>query len=104
MIRSRGQLRLSPDAVVSVHLPLCQGAADILVYDDPRTEAEAKFSVPFPLASAIVFDSIGIDPFAPEPLDTPMVQAVRARVEYRVDPDLPFAEPGGTMTIDTVDA
>lgn len=61
---------------------------DVLTYDDPQTEAEAKFSKTYPVAAATVFDYVGIETFEPETIRTPAIQRVRELIDYERDPDL----------------
>jgi len=60
----------------------------ILIYDRPATGLEAKFSLPFCAAAAIVSGRVGVDTFDDAALSSPEVTALMARVAMRVDPSL----------------
>lgn len=94
---------IDPDDIEQIHLDINGSMADLLVYDDPQTEAQAKFSIPYPVAAAVVFDYIGIATFEPETITTPAVQRVRERVDYTRDPDLSYGTREVTVTIETDD-
>ncbi|MBK5221838.1 MAG: MmgE/PrpD family protein [Acidimicrobiia bacterium] len=51
----------------------------------PRTAIDAKFSLPFTVARAIVHGTVGLDAFSAESLADPQVRQVAARVRYAVD-------------------
>jgi len=66
----------------------------ILIHDRPATGLEAKFSMPFCAAAAIVRGSVGIETFTDEGLRDPGVIDMQSRVRMRVDPSLdPSAPP-----------
>ncbi len=67
-----------------------QGAADALPHDDPTSGLEAKFSMPFTVAAAVVGRSVSLDTFESDSLDDPEIRAVSDRVELRVDSDLGY--------------
>ncbi|MGH7392512.1 MAG: MmgE/PrpD family protein [Candidatus Rokuibacteriota bacterium] len=58
----------------------------------PRTAYDAKFSLPFSVAAALVDGAIGLDTYAPDRLGDPRVLALAARVEHRVDPHSRFPD------------
>lgn len=93
---------IAPDDVDRVHLDINASMEDLLVYDDPQTEAQAKFSIPYAVAAAITFDYVGIKTFEPATIQTPDVQHVRERVEYERGPDS-YGPREVTVTIETVD-
>jgi len=58
----------------------------------PRSAYDAKFSLPFAVAAALVHGAVGLDTFAPERLGDARVLALADRVAHRVDPDARFPE------------
>lgn len=56
----------------------------------PRTEYDAKFSLPFAVAAALLDGHVGVGTFTEARLDDPALLALAARVRYTVDPDSPF--------------
>jgi 2-methylcitrate dehydratase PrpD len=63
----------------------------VLIHPHPSTGLEAKFSMQFCAAAAIVHGFVGIDTFEPASLADPRVQAILPRVTMRVDPALDSA-------------
>lgn len=57
----------------------------ILLYDRPATGLEAKFSMPFCAAAAIVYGRVGVDTFDAGALGDPRIASVMDRVTMRVD-------------------
>ena len=74
----------------------------ILIYDRPATGLEAKFSMPFCAAAAIVDGRVGIDTFDAAQLADPAIAAMQSRVTMRVDPTLDSSAPALTQARVTV--
>ena len=74
----------------------------ILIYDRPATGLEAKFSMPFCAAAAIVDGRVGIDTFDGEKLADPAIAAMQSRVTMQVDPALDSSAPALTQARVTV--
>lgn len=54
----------------------------------PETPINAKFSIPFIVAAALVYGDVTLDHFTPEALQNPEVLALAAKVTYEVDKTL----------------
>ena len=74
----------------------------ILIYDQPATGLEGKFSMPFCAAAAIVYGRVGIDTFEPGPLADPDVRTLMSRVTMRVDTTFDGVAPALTQSRVTV--
>lgn len=70
------------------------GVFGILVYDQPQTPVQAKFSLQFPLAVAAVFGRVGIGEFTDAALRDPAVRDMMERIEVIRDSDLPRGPSG----------
>jgi 2-methylcitrate dehydratase PrpD len=57
----------------------------VLIYERPATGLQAKFSMPFCAAAAVVYGGIGIDTFEADRLLDPRVVALMPHVAMRVD-------------------
>jgi 2-methylcitrate dehydratase PrpD len=68
----------------------------ILIYDRPASPLEAKFSMPFCAAAAMVFGRVGIDTFDDAVLRDPAVGAMMARVTMRVSEEIGRGKPALT--------
>ena len=60
----------------------------------PRTAAEARFSIPFVVATALIHGSVRLSAFTPERLVDPEIRALMARIRLTVDPALDAGFPG----------
>jgi len=65
----------------------------LLIHPNPTTGLEAKFSMPFCAAAAVVFPRIGIDTFTRESIGHADVQALMPRVTLRANPAFDSAAP-----------
>jgi 2-methylcitrate dehydratase PrpD len=70
----------------------------VLIYDTPATGLQAKFSLPFCVAAAIVYGRVGVETFLPDRLGDPAVRALMPRVAMRVDPAFDNGAPPLTQT------
>ena len=59
-----------------------------LVCHQPQTVVEARFSLEFSLASAIVYGQVGLEQFTEEKIQDSRVQALMQRITMAVDEDL----------------
>ena len=88
----------SPGDVVRIEVGVDTLTPTILIHDRPTTDLEAKFSMPFCAAAAIVFGRVGIDTFEPSGLFDHRVRALMPRVEMRTDRTLDASAPALTQT------
>lgn len=61
---------------------------------DPRTAAEARFSIPYVVATALIHGSVRLSAFTPERLMDADIRALMARIRLAVDPELDARFPG----------
>jgi 2-methylcitrate dehydratase PrpD len=92
---------LAPESIESIDVTGAERLTDILRYDDPDTGDEAKFSVHYPVASALVRGRVDLVTFEDSSVDDPVVQAVRERVSFEADPDLPYYSSAATVRVET---
>lgn len=90
----RGQHALRADDICSVAVATYGPALDIACYTDPATENEARFSLRFVVATALVHGSVRLSAYTPERLADPAVRAMLERVQVAVDPQIDRAFPG----------
>ncbi len=70
----------------------------------PETAIDAKFSLPFTTATALVAGKVDLDSFSPERLRDPGILAMAARVEFVEEAGWGRARPaGGTLEIELAD-
>ncbi len=94
-LRLRAEHALTPDAIAEVECVVPAGEIPIVcepaaVKRAPRTDYDAKFSLPFTVAAALLEGRVGVSTFDAERRGDPALLALAARVRYTVDPDSPF--------------
>jgi len=94
---------IDPQEIEQIRVRVSQGAADALHHADPDTGLEAKFSMEYTVASAVVRDRVGLTAFDDDAIGDPVVQRVRERVEFEVDDDLHYDSHQAYVHIDTAD-
>jgi 2-methylcitrate dehydratase PrpD len=77
-----------------IHVATYGPALDIACYEDPRTENEARFSMRFVVATALVHGSVRLAAYTPERLADADTRAMMARITAVVDPEIDAAFPG----------
>ena len=68
----------------------------ILIYDRPASGLEAKFSMPFCAAAAVLFGRVGIDTFDDESIRDPRLATLMPRVTMRIDEEIGRGRPALT--------
>lgn len=93
-IELRHSLDLDPTEILRVECDPCAETRQILRYPSPRTELEAKFSLEYGVAVALVDGAGGIEQFKQQRIDSPDVRRVLERVELVPSEEVPtFTEP-----------
>ena len=85
--------RFTATDVRSIEIGVDPITPTVLIYERPATGLQAKFSMPFCAAAAVVRGRVGIDTFEDDAVSDPAIEAVRARVTMRVDPSLDATAP-----------
>jgi 2-methylcitrate dehydratase PrpD len=88
VLQLRAEEGLDGSEVAAVEVGTYRVATEVAGNPDPRTDFEAKFSIPFGVATAIVRGSVRLDAFRPESLDDPAVRGLVARTRLVTDPEL----------------
>ena len=84
----REQYGLRPDDIESVSVGTYQAALDIACYGVPASANEARFSMPFMLATALVHGSVRMRAYEAAGLADPGVHALMPRIATAVDAEL----------------
>ena len=69
----------------------------------PKSDYDAKFSLPYAVASGLARGRLGLAEFAPEALAEPRIEILMDRVSYEVDPSADFPRYYGGEVIVTLD-
>ena len=85
--------RFTSHQVAAIDVEVDSMTPRLLIHPNPSTGLEAKFSMPFCAAAAVVFPQIGIDTFTPESIGHPDVQALMPRVSLRANVEFDTAAP-----------
>jgi len=97
--------QLDPCDIEHVHVATYGPALDIACYRDPQTENEARFSVQYVVAAAILHGSVRLNAYTPQRIFAPDVRAMMPRITTTIDPELDAAFPaarGARVTIETL--
>ena len=93
-IALREDHKLSPEDIESVDVATYQTALNVAGNPDPKTDFEAKFSIPYVVSAALQLGSVRLAAFTPERLQDPALRDLVGRVNLSVDPELDSAFPG----------
>ncbi len=89
-LRARG---VRADDIASLRVDAYQTALDVTGNFAPATAFEAKFSLPYVVAHALVHGSVRLDAFEPERLRDPQVRQLMQKLELRADAALTAGFP-----------
>jgi len=98
----RREQGFSSDDVDAIEVGVDATTPTVLIHARPATGLEAKFSMPFSAASAVVHGRVGIDSFEAAGLADPAVRALMPRVTMHVDGSLDPSAPALTQARVTV--
>jgi 2-methylcitrate dehydratase PrpD len=90
LVRTHG---FAGDDVATIEVEVDSMTPRLLIHDRPSTELQAKFSMPFCAAAALVFGHPTIDTFAVDRINDPRVQQILPRVSMRANPAFDAAAP-----------
>lgn len=101
LLALRAEHAPDPAALEAIHCTMNALVPDILVHHRPETPAQAKFSMEYCLAVALLDGDCGIAQFKPARVATADVQALLRRVTTAVDPAIPYRNGvyPGTVTL-----
>jgi 2-methylcitrate dehydratase PrpD len=83
----------TPDQIEAIDVEVDSMTPRLLIHPNPTTGLEAKFSMPFCAAAAIVYPRVGIDTFDVEHILNPDVQSLLKRVTLRANEAFDRAAP-----------
>lgn len=94
---------LDPDDIEEIRVRVSQGTLDVLEHEDPETGLQAKFSMHYALAAAIVLDRVDLSTFEDDAIDDKNVQQLRERVELELDEDIEYNSYHTSISVTTRD-
>ncbi|WP_323173357.1 MmgE/PrpD family protein [Natrialba sp. PRR66] len=92
---------IDPAEIEVVRVTASQGAADALHHADPSTGLEAKFSMEYVVARALVHGHIGLAAFDDARIGDHDVQRVRERISFDTDPTVDYDSNAAQITLST---
>ncbi|MFI5178068.1 MAG: MmgE/PrpD family protein [Vicinamibacterales bacterium] len=92
----RAREKFTADDVDRIEIDVDPIVPTILIYDRPASALEAKFSMPFCAAAAIVLGRVGIDTFDDDRIRDARLASLMPSVSMRVDPDVGKGAPALT--------
>lgn len=102
----RAQLDVRGEEIEKLVVATYRPALDVAGNPHPATAAEARFSIPFVVATALLHGSVRLAAFTPERLADPAIRALMQRIALEVEPDLDARFPGqraARVTLRTLD-
>ena len=93
LIAMKRREQITADQVWAIDVEVDSMTPRLLIHPDPVTGLEAKFSMPFCAAAAIVYDRIGIDTFDVDHIRNPTVQALMKHVSLRANEEFDKGAP-----------
>ena len=93
----RRRERFTADDVERVEIGVDAITPTVLIYDKPSSGLEAKFSMPFCVAAAIVQGQVGVDTFDASHLGDPRITALMTQITMSVDSSLDIQAPALTQ-------
>lgn len=100
------KLALKPTEIRRVRVATYKAGLDVANIREPRTAAEAKFSMGYVVANALVHGSVRLDAFEPARLQDRATRALMENIEVVLDPELDAAFPNqraARVTVETTD-
>ncbi|MFL6691708.1 MAG: MmgE/PrpD family protein [Ramlibacter sp.] len=82
------------DEIEHIHVATYKSAVDIACFMNPATGHEARFSIPFVVATALVHGSVRMAAYEPTRLEDARTRSLLQRVTVSVDPELDALFPG----------
>ena len=91
--------QLSADAIAAIDVQVDTMTPRLLIHDRPATGLEAKFSMPFCAAAAVVYGHPTVETFDEPHIRDARVQALMPRVSMRVNTTFDEAAPLSQSTV-----
>ena len=100
------RLGVAAGDIARVRVATYRPALDVAGYEDPQTPAEARFSLKYVVATALLHGSVRLSAFEPGRLADSAIRDLMKRIELKVDAELDAGFPGrraARITIETRD-
>ena len=88
------QMSIQAHEVHRIHIATYRPALDVAGNFEPVTAAQARFSIPYVVATALLYGSVRLAAFTSERLADPAIRDLMSKIELSVDPALDASFPG----------
>lgn len=85
---------VTPQQIARIRIATYGPALDVAGNPAPATAAEARFSLPYVVATALVHGSVRLAAFQPLRLADPVTRSLMERITLEIDPELDQRFPG----------
>jgi 2-methylcitrate dehydratase PrpD len=89
----KARMGIAADDIARVRIGGYRATLEVAGIADPATPAEARFSTPYLVATALTHGSVRLAAFEPARLTDPATRALMRRVEISIDPELDATFP-----------
>jgi 2-methylcitrate dehydratase PrpD len=89
----KAKLGLAPADIQRVEIGTYRAGVEVAHYEEPRTPAEARFSMKYVVATALTHGSVRLAAFEPERLNDHATRALMGKVSVGLDPELDATFP-----------
>jgi 2-methylcitrate dehydratase PrpD len=100
------RMQLLPEHIARVGVATYGEALKVAGNPEPRTPAEARFSLAYVVAHALLYGSVRLAAFAPERLADPALRKLMRKVDITIDRELDLGFPGkraARITVETIE-
>jgi 2-methylcitrate dehydratase PrpD len=88
------KMQLAASEMESISVKTYKAGLEVAHYEDPRSAAEARFSLKYVVATALTHGSVRLAAFTPERIRHGDTRKLMHRIEVALDPELDAAFPG----------
>ena len=88
VIELRNRHKLAPRDIAKIRIATYQGGLDVVDNFKPEGDYQAKFSLPYVVAHALIHGSVRLDAFGPDRLNDPRLRELMGKVVLSADPEL----------------
>lgn len=88
------KLGAKPADIAKVKVGSYRAAKEVSGYEDPKTPAEARFSLKYVVANALVHGSVRLAAFEPACMNDPVTRDLMKKIDVSIDPELDASFPG----------
>jgi 2-methylcitrate dehydratase PrpD len=106
VIELRNKHKLAPKDIAKIRIATYQGGLDVVNNYTPEGDYQAKFSLPYVAAHALIHGSVRLNAFEPDRLNDRELRALMAKVELVADAELSKSFPrqrAARVEIETTD-